>query len=138
MVTATTAEITAYGVNIKGPDGRTIATRRDDLRDAGFEHGINTDEGDDLVEQLGYLAGTWRWQPDGSYYKAVVISQGQSEERQRRRNGGRTDREIGRAAQGAVNLQIARTGKRPSGKPLTPEMREWVREYQSGRRDFSS
>lgn len=71
MVTATIAEVTPYGVNIKGPDGRTIASRSANLRDSGWEHGVNLDEGDEIVEQLGYLAGTFRWQ--GGFYKAVVL-----------------------------------------------------------------
>lgn len=75
MVSATVAEVTAYGVNIKGPGGHVIKTRRADLRDSSWEHGINLDEGDELVEELGYLAGTWRWQ--GGFYKAVVLPEAQ-------------------------------------------------------------
>src|SRR5712664_5019858 len=72
MVTATTAEVTAYGVNIKGPGGQTIRARSANLRDPDWDHGINLDEGDELVTELGYLAATYRWQ-DGGYYKAVVL-----------------------------------------------------------------
>ena len=77
MVSATIAEVTRYGVNIKGPDGRTIASRSARLADPSWEHGINLDEGDELVEQLGYLPGTFRWQEKGGFYKAVVLPEAQ-------------------------------------------------------------
>jgi len=71
MVTATVAEATAYGVNIKGPGGQTVKVGRARLADASRPHGINLDEADEEVERLGYVAGVWRWQ-DAGYYKAVV------------------------------------------------------------------
>jgi hypothetical protein len=135
MVTATVAEITAYGVNIKGPDGHTIKSRSANLRDPQASHGINLDEGDQIVEQLGYTPGTWRWVDNGGFYKAVAMSDADAEARQRRKYG-KSDREAGGLNQRAVNLQIAATGKRPSGKPLTPEMQQWVREYRAGKREF--
>jgi hypothetical protein len=73
MVTATVAEATAYGVNIKGPDGRTIAAGEARLADESRPHGINLDDADIEVERLGYVAGVWRWQ-EGGYYKAVVAA----------------------------------------------------------------
>lgn len=81
MVTATIAEITAYGVNIKGPDGRTIASRSADLRDPRSEHGVNLDEGDSIVEQLGYIPGSYRWQEQGRFYKAVALPEAQMKAR---------------------------------------------------------
>lgn len=73
MVSAIVAEATAYGVNIKGPDGRTIKVGRAALADKSAQrtHGINLDDADEEVERLGYVAGTWRWQE--GYYKAVVV-----------------------------------------------------------------
>lgn len=77
MVTATIAEVTRHGVNIKGPDGRTIAARSARLADPSYDaHGINLDEGDEIVTQLGYLAGTWRW--NGDHWKAVVLPEKQA------------------------------------------------------------
>lgn len=137
MVTATTAEITRYGVNIKAPDGHTIRHRDANLRDPDAEHGISLEEGDEIVEQLGYTPGTWRWVEAGGFYKAVVMSDADAEARQRRRNkSGKSNREIGADNQRSVNLEIARTGRRPSGKPLTAVERQWVIDYRAGKRDF--
>jgi hypothetical protein len=139
MVTALVAEITKRSVIIRHSGGTAVEVRRADLADPSDPHGIARDDGDTIVEEMGYTAGTWRWvdgRDGGGHYKAVVMSDADAAARQRRRYGA-TDQEFGDLNARAVNLEIARTGRRPSGKPLTPEMREWVREYKAGRREFT-
>jgi len=91
MVSAVIAEATRSGVNIKRTDGTVIAVRRARLEDSSDAHGINRDEADEIVEQAGYIAGVWRWQPEG-YYKAVVapagpqITEAEARDWQRRQN----------------------------------------------------
>lgn len=74
MVTAITAAATDTRVTIS--DGiRQLAVYRakgDELEGPPKTHGVNLDGADDAVEQLGYVAGVWRWQENGAYYKAVV------------------------------------------------------------------
>jgi hypothetical protein len=76
MVSATVAEATTTGVNIKRTNGQVVDTRRADLRDPADKHGINTDEADELAESMGWLIGTWRWQDQGGFYKAVCTPAG--------------------------------------------------------------
>lgn len=126
MVSAMTAEATAYGVNIKNGAGQTIRVLNGNLADRSRPHGINTDDAEELVERAGYVAGTWRWQ--GNHFKTVVVPRDHPRFTAARAQG--------EADEKRVRLEIARTGKRPSGKPLTPEMQQWVRDYRNGRRDF--
>ena len=130
MVTATVAEVTDTRITVIG-GGRQVAVYRakgDELEGGPKTHGINLEEADHQLERMGWVAGTFRWQESGGYYKTVVVS----------RNHPRfaAAREQGEANERAVRLEIARTGRRPSGKPLTPEMRRWVEEYKAGKRDF--
>jgi hypothetical protein len=116
---------------------RRVTYRHGDFSDPADPHGVSRDEADDAAEQLGYLIGTWRWAPDErgqdlQAYKAVAASSADPAHQER----AAADRAAGQRNQAAVNLQIARTGKRPSGKPLTAEQRQWVSDYQAGKRDF--
>jgi hypothetical protein len=69
MVTAMTAEVTRAGVNVKNGQGATVKVIRADLREDS-PRGVNLDVGNDLLEEAGYIAGTWRWA--GDHYRAVV------------------------------------------------------------------
>jgi hypothetical protein len=109
--------------------GRRVAYRHGDY--SGDQHGVNTDEADDALEQLGYLASRWHWDAGRGEWRAAAIPEGQLAGRRA------ADRRAGGEQQRRVNLEIARTGKRPSGKPLTAEQQRWVGEYKRGRRDFS-
>jgi hypothetical protein len=89
MVSAYTAEVTSFQVLVKGPGGRVIAGELADMADEGDAHGVSRDEADDWLERHGYLAGAFRWQPDGSYYKAVVTPVADYERREAGRAGRR-------------------------------------------------
>lgn len=76
MVSATFAYANQHEVVIKGPGGEVIRARRADLSDPDDIHGVDRDEADHLAEELGYLIGTWRWQPDRQHYRAVATKAG--------------------------------------------------------------
>ena len=128
MVAAWTAEATATRVTVRNPGGSVVKTIRGDFY--GPEHGVDLSAVDVALDGSGYVQGTFRWQQNGGYWKAVVVPESALAGRVAR------DRALAARDEREVRLGIARTGKRPSGKPLTPEMQGWVRDYQRGRRDF--
>ena len=90
MVSAWMAEVTTFEVVVKNPAGQVVATGRGDFEDESDPHGVSQDEADEWLEKHGYVVSKFRWVPDGSYYRAVVLPEERFREREaRRRETGR-------------------------------------------------
>jgi hypothetical protein len=73
VVSAMTAEIDVYSVDVKNGAGHTVRVLRGQLRDPAEKHGVNLDEADSLLEEAGYVMGRPVWREEGKFYKAVVV-----------------------------------------------------------------
>jgi len=74
MVSAWIAEVTSFEIVVKNPAGSVVLTKRMDLVDEDDPHGVSQDDADEWLEGHGYLVSSFRWQPHGSYYKAVLVT----------------------------------------------------------------